>query len=707
MKVKSIIKCGVLAFGVGVATVSCEDMFTAENTLVSTDLAPQDTLYQMMGIIKSMQKLADRTVLLGEVRADLVDLDPLHSSVDLQELAANNVSTGNVYNRPSDYYAVINNCNVYLTYVDSTRNSQGTDKYFEKEILAAKCYRAWCYLQLLQNYGEVPFLTKPVLDSDNAKQLAAGKKESWLYILNSLIGDLKGHFRMDRNDKLSHSYGENQSFSSIRFSDMDIPVRVLLAELYLWRGSYTGNKSDYEEAIKYYHGYFTFNGEEKSVVDYTAYWGDETAQYPSNGYDSRPSVRNCAGVLPLDTATYYGTVTELRSVFCSHYVNGYYPAVSASQRMKDISKSQDYVEYSARSGVAEVLRWSHNSTYLYSTMNGDLRLYVTTDGPDNVMDNSDELRDNAGVNSMLYFNRKYGNTNASFRHLNYIPFYRVNILYLHFAEALNRAGFPETAFAILKYGLSYYTLRNRDIISQNEYDRLCELKTYGVPTPQQKLEHEFADETDELNAKRAGSVAIWSSDVFSTHSLVELGTVNPLRQWLGGTSGNHAYQTGVHSLGSGDTEYNETYCLDDQATLDALEAQIEEDEECEIWDEIEYDGDLDDEEAYEAFQAELAEIKAHNEAAEAKRQEIRETFFQDPAIVQARQKKVAELILEEEALEGVFEGLRFYDIMRYQMQEKGGAALGKTITMPECITEKYGPTPKMEGKPWYLSLPVE
>ena len=73
----------MLLLGVGAATTSCEDMFTAENRLVTTDLAPKDTLYQVMGIVQRMQKLADRTVLLGELRADLVEIDPIHSSLDL------------------------------------------------------------------------------------------------------------------------------------------------------------------------------------------------------------------------------------------------------------------------------------------------------------------------------------------------------------------------------------------------------------------------------------------------------------------------------------------------------------------------------------------------------------------------------------------------------------------------------------------------
>ena len=82
------------------------------------------------------------------------------------------------------------------------------------------------------------------------------------------------------------------------------------------------------------------------------------------------------------------------------------------------------------------------------------------------------------------------------------------------------------------------------------------------------------------------------------------------------------------------------------------------------------------------------------------------SYLASTSIRTKRQARVAQLILEEEALEGVFEGLRFYDIMRYQMQEMGGSAIGSTITMPAYIEEKYGATTKMTGKPWYLKLPL-
>lgn len=693
MKMKSIIKCGLLLLGFGTATVSCEDMFTAENTLVSTELAPQDTLFQVMGIIKSMQKIADRTVLLGEVRADLVDVDPLHSSKDIQELNANNVSATNIYNQPSDYYAVINSCNIYLAYVDSLRNSQGTRKYYEKEILSVKCYRAWCYLELLKIYGEVPYVRTPVLTSDDAKAIvASGKKEGMVKIVSDMIDDLIT-FRATENDELRQAYA-NKSFNSYSYAEMSIPVRAMLAELYLWRASYTQSQSDYQNAIRMYHDYFTFPKEEISTRDNRARWRSRDEQRPGDmGYRSS----GAAGVLPMETSEYYGTVSKLRNVFCSLDSNNYYPAVMASQRAKDISKAQDYCQFISEGGGLPEIYYREHDPNLYSeykTMEGDLRLYSIIDGPENVKDNSENSRENSSYNRMIYSNFKYDRGTDGNSYLRAIPFFRNNILYLHFAEALNRGGFPETAFAILKYGLSYYTMMNRDIISQDEFDRLCLITSMGFTVQEPK----FTD--DDLRKQATGTAAIWSSDVFGTYTIVPLDQMNPNRILEGGS----AIQIGIHSMGSGDTEYNEKYYLDDEETKKGLKSYVEPLEMEEVprlsknsthEDSLEYDRVIE----YNAW-ADSVNIAKKDSV-----DTYNASYLASSSIRTKRQARVAQLILDEEALEGVFEGYRFYDIMRYQMQENGGSSLGSTITMPAYIEEKYGTTTKMAGKPWFLKLP--
>lgn len=698
MKMKSIIKCGLLLLVLGTATVSCEDMFTADNTLVTTELAPQDTLFQMMGIIKRMQKLADRTVLLGEVRADLVDVDPLHASADIQELAANNVSAANVYNQPSDYYAVINSCNIYLANVDSMRNSQGTRKYFEKEILAAKCFRAWCYLELLKIYGDVPYIRTPVLNSDNAEEIvASGKKEGMVTIVTDMINDLV-NFRAAENDELRQSYGD-RTFNGIRYSQMVIPVRAMLAELYLWRGSYTGNQTDYINAIRMYHDYFTFPSEEINTGRAKANWSSRDSERPSTSdYNSNfLAASQCAGVLPMETSQYYGTVSKLRGVFCSLDSNNYYPAVVASQRAKDISKAQDYCQFLVEGGGLPEIYFREHDPNLYSeykTMEGDLRLYSVSDGPDNVKDNSSNSHENSSYNNMYYLNRKYGTTTNGNSYLPFVPYFRNNILYLHFAEALNRAGFPETAFAILKYGLSYYTLTNRDIVSKDEFDRLSLITSIGFTVQEPK----FTD--DDLKKQTTGTAAIWSSDVFATYFIVPLDQMNPQRIIEGG----NYIQVGIHSFGSGDSEYNDKYFLDDEETKSGLKA-YKEDLELEEVPRLSRNSTHEDSVEYDRVVAYNAYADSVNIAQKDSVDSYNAEYLASPDIRTKRQAHVSKLILEEEALEGVFEGQRFYDIMRYQMQEMGGAAIGTTITMPAYIEEKYGTTTKMAGKPWFLKLP--
>ena len=739
MNMKSIIKCGLLLLGIGTATVSCEDMFTAENTLVTTELTPQDTLYQMMGIIKRMQKLADRTVLLGEVRADLVDVDSRHASADIRELAENNnISTTNIYNQPVDYYAVINGCNIYLNYVDSLRNAQGTRLYFEKEILAAKCYRAWCYLELLKNYGEVPYLRTPVLTSDDAEAIvASGKKEGWLTILSDMIDDLKD-FQADENDELRQGYA-NQTFNDASLKNVSIPVRVLLAELYLWRASYTGSQSDYINAIRMYHDYFTFPNEEIGTGTGAATWPNLTARRPNGkSYADTFTASNCAGVLPLESSGYYGTVSNLKSIFCSVDSNNYYPAVVASKRAKDISKAQDYCQLILEEGSTPDIEYREHDANLYSpypTMEGDLRLYAITDGPDNVGSNSENSRENSSYNDMFYLNLKYGSNTEGNSYLPYIPFYRNRILYLHFAEALNRAGFTQTAFAILKYGLSYYTLDDRDIISQDEFDRLCEITSYGF-TAQEPYYASYKEDAE----KTSGTAVIWNSAKFTSYYIYSpdyvIGNNTQKAVW----ESNRLIQVGIHSFGSGDSEYNDKYTLDDEETQAALD-EINKDRPTlqtpgpgrlidieypepptgeETGEEVKvvyakatfYTDTREEivveytEEEWEAFVQEYNDAYTqYDEAYEAWYARNQE-FLESDEVRAKRQAHVAQLILDEEALEGVFEGLRFYDIMRYQMQEMGGAAIGNTITMPAYIEEKYGTTTKMVGKPWFLTLPT-
>ena len=110
---------GILTFlplgGLGWALTSCSSLMDTDSELVekledNRLQEPTDSVYSVMGIIYKMQAIADRTVLLGELRSDLTTTTA-SASKDLKAITNFTVDTENAYNRISDYYAIMNEYN--------------------------------------------------------------------------------------------------------------------------------------------------------------------------------------------------------------------------------------------------------------------------------------------------------------------------------------------------------------------------------------------------------------------------------------------------------------------------------------------------------------------------------------------------------------------------------------------------------------------
>lgn len=270
MKNKSFIGLVAAIFSLTLTT-SCEDMLTVdsnrvvyeeEHTLSST----ADSVYTTNGILQSFQQIADRYILLGELRGDLVDVNEI-TQAKYRNIADFKFDTENELLDPTDYYAVINNCNYLLKHMDVSHKKNGKPLMLD-EYAAALSIRAWTYMQLAINYGKVPFFTEPLTKVADAEAILDNVAE-WKDIkgiAEALAPELEEHVETDMPAWASPF--------SIPTKNMFPPVKLVLGDLYLWKG-------DYEQASFYFLD-FLANRNENQAENYSATLTGST--YEFEGY---------------------------------------------------------------------------------------------------------------------------------------------------------------------------------------------------------------------------------------------------------------------------------------------------------------------------------------------------------------------------------------------------------------------------------------
>lgn len=414
------------------AFTSCEDFFDQESDhVICADDArldnASDTIYSVLGIVNKMQTIADRTILLGEMRGDLVDVTTT-TSADLRDVATFNVSDDNMYNSPRDYYAVINNCNFFLSRADTLLKNNQNEYIFRKEYAAVKAFRAWTYMQLALNYGRVPFVTEPILNKDDAER--EYERKDLRQICDYMLDDLAPYVDVEMPN-----YGTIRNTASDMFF---FPITLLMGDMYLWNGEYK------QAALSYYKFISTRNGLNSSypIGNVGVTWLSSSWDRRSDSWTSRFSTESSGyeliTMLPGDSILAEGNYSMLRTLFNTTEDNGYKASIVPSQSLKDLSASQKYCH------LTSDLMPIYPSAGLGGYDDGDLRLYaaVQTLGYNMTSSGSITMLDVENYQEI----QKYTTRNV---HL-----YRIALVYLRMAEALNRAGYPRFAFKILQSGVN-------------------------------------------------------------------------------------------------------------------------------------------------------------------------------------------------------------------------------------------------------------
>lgn len=470
-RIKYILPLALMAM-IGSAITSCDDMLDMGNDDVLYADANHltqgtDTVNSFVGILAQLQKIAVRTNLYGELRGDLVVVNE-NANSDLKDIASFSVSDDNTYNNPRDYYAVINNCNYYLANADTallerrydaTTSSAYDFRVFQAEYVAVRAIRAWVYLQLGQIYGaNIPFVTDPVLSLDDANSiLTDAPKKNLEQICDYFIDDIKPYVAWFAYPYHHSVYGYQMPARMAVF-----PVQLVLGDLYLWNASIKKDPQLAREAAKSYYDYIAWLPTELGVDNNTGYkrktvtsssrshWqtnsfmtSNFTQLTISNAYWSTTSFGTATSevitAIAMDSLASDQNYNELRVLY------NYDPedenkeaSISPSQICCDYSDGQVYAEryydgtdYTIGYVTSGVLQ----ETQIAEHYLGDLRLAANL---------SRSRRGDHDYESQMIFKT-------------YLPqdviIYRVGDIYLRMAEALNYAGFPKFALAILTTGL--------------------------------------------------------------------------------------------------------------------------------------------------------------------------------------------------------------------------------------------------------------
>ena len=466
-------------------TTSCSDVLESDSSrqLFEPSLSEKtDSVFYAYGIMQAMQQLADQYFFQNEMRGDLVTTTN-KATTNLKNLASFTADVSNKYDSVYLYYKVINNCNYYLAHRDTTLTT-GARNVVCNEYAAVASFRAWAYLQLTRQYGNVPYVTEPVttIDQINSNTAAA----SYAAILAGEAENL---------EKLKARYSDeqiavptfNNALRSIGRLNWDtsvekqmlpgkcfIPLNVVLGDLYLELG-------EYEKAAKCYYQYLRYDGEHdpyyasirgisvnfcnairtsyswyspifKNLTDLPADFNETQqgtlyANQPvwENSFQHSAAAGDVISYIPMAVNYTQGKTTDIPAVFGYSYygtdkngdvrTSSLYDVfncpkteniqVVPSKAYCDSARLAQHYYYTVQSTTGKQY-WTIKSAPL-----GDARARIVSQGD--------------GEDSSYVYCEKPSTA--------YILLYRNATVWLHLAEALNRMGYPDAAFAVLKNGI--------------------------------------------------------------------------------------------------------------------------------------------------------------------------------------------------------------------------------------------------------------
>ncbi len=471
---------GIVACSLATATISCSDMLESDSSRQLFDPAldqKTDSVFYAYGIMQAMQQLADQYYFQNEMRGDLVKPTD-KASIHLRNLASFSADATNKYDSVYLYYKVINNCNYYLAHRDTTL-STGARNVVCNEYAAVASFRAWTYLQLARQYGAVPYVTEPV--TTIAQINANTNMTNYESILQGEALNLETLKARYTDEQISvPTFGQtSRSVGKLNWGDVEkfirpskcfVPLNVVLGDIYLELGEYEKAATCYYDYLRYeglkgisnisvnYIDYMSWSYSLYSPIfkDFTEFPADYNTTKNNTLYSSTAAwassflhAANAGDVIsyiPMAVNYTMGKTTDIPASFgYNYYGTDRSSAVDVDDPMRNVFNcpktqdiqivpSQTYCDSARRAQYYYYTEQVQVAPFNWIVKNealGDARASIICQGN--------------GADSTYVYTYKPSTA--------YILLYRNATVWLHLAEALNRMGYPDAAFAILKNGI--------------------------------------------------------------------------------------------------------------------------------------------------------------------------------------------------------------------------------------------------------------
>lgn len=201
----------------------------------------------IIGIYGKFMGMAERYVLLNELRADLLEYTD-NANEDLRQLSTHNVSADNPYASPRPFYELIVNCNDVLRNFNIMRaENKMKEAEYQQRYSDVGAMRSFLYLQLGIHFGAVPYVTDPLVNISAIQDPNKFPRLPFNVLLDSLI-----NFTEALPFKNQYPTGTtlNITVDGYPTQKFFINKKVILGDLHLWKGNYVQAATWYREVME-------------------------------------------------------------------------------------------------------------------------------------------------------------------------------------------------------------------------------------------------------------------------------------------------------------------------------------------------------------------------------------------------------------------------------------------------------------------------